>query len=186
MTPAPALRFAAARVYRPATDPASTVADCATRAIARALKAPRSVLFRYALRRAVREMAAHVPAGAQLVPVPRASGCSGPAVLLASALASAVPCTTVVLAVQRRQPVESSQMRRRRGLTGLAASEHAASFARMAALDPTRSVVFVDNVVVTGATAQGVAWVLGRPDALVLAFAAGVDIASVVGAARAA
>lgn len=172
MSPAPQITFRAARCYVPATDPTATLADISTRAIARALKTPSGRLWTVALHQAVSEMAPLIPEGAQLVPVPRASGCLGANLLLVAALARVVPNAVPVLALQRPLPVTSSHQRRRQGLDGLCAATHAASFARAGTLDPHRPVVLIDNVLTTGATVQGAAWALGVSGALAVAFAA--------------
>ena len=174
-----ALRCRAARRYVDAAAPTATRADISTRAIARALKTPGCGVYRAALARAVVELAPMVPVGAQLVPVPRASGCVGGMLWLALALAAVVPSASVVVAVTRVHPVPSSHRRRRSGCDGLTPAEHASSFECSAVLDPSRPVVLVDNVLVSGATAMGAALVLRRPDAIALAFAAGEPVASV-------
>ncbi|MBA4071022.1 MAG: hypothetical protein C0497_04175 [Gemmatimonas sp.] len=66
----------------------------------------------------------------------------------------------------------------RRG-DGLTPAGHASSFVCSAVLDPSRPVVLVDNVLVSGATAMGAALVLRRPDAVTLAFAADEPVAAV-------
>lgn len=161
-----------ARAYIPALDPAATLADASTRAIARALKAPRDHIFPVALRDAVRDMLGLIPVGAQLVPVPRASGCLAGNLLLAGALAERLPRCTVVPALARTRPVESSHLRRRRGCPGLDAAEHRASFTQTLPLDPNRPVVLIDNLVCAGGTAQGAADALGVATALLVTFAA--------------
>lgn len=176
---APALRYRAARRYVEAAARTATRADISTRAIARALKTPGCGVYRAALARAVAELAPLVPVGAQLVPVPRASGCVGGMLWLALGLAAVVPSASVVVAITRERPVPSSHRRRRSGGDGLTPAEHASSFVCSVELDPRRPVVLVDNVVVSGATATGAALVLGRPDAIALAFAAGEPIAAV-------
>lgn len=161
-----------ARAYIPALDPAATLADVSTRAIARALKVPRDRLFPVALRDAVREMLSLIPVGAQLVPVPRASGCLAGNLLLAGALAEHLSRCSVVPALSRTFPVESSHLRRRRGRPGLDAAAHRASVTRTLPLDPNRPVVLVDNVVCAGGTGQGAADALGVTAAFLVTFAA--------------
>jgi len=166
------LQIRSARAYVSALAPHAKPTDASTRAIARALKTPRAPIYPMALRDAVREMAGLIPPGAQLVPVPRASGCVGANLRLAAALAVRVPHSSVVPALARTAPVESSHLRRRRGLAGLDATTHRASFARTLPLDTTRPIVLIDNVVCAGGTAQGAVDALGIPEALLVVFAA--------------
>lgn len=116
-------------------------------------------------------MAPLVPSGAQLVPIPSSQpGGFGGNLALAQALAARTGGVVRTL-VGRRAPVPSSRTSRRAGGQGLPAAVHAASMERLGFPDPGRPLVLVDNVVVSGATFEGAAQVLGRPDALGVAYA---------------
>ncbi len=116
-----------------------------------------------------------IPEGAVLVPMPSSepAGFKG-SLLLADALADLTGGRRMVL-VQRRRGVRSSRELRRSGGRGLAPETHAMTMGRTPYPMPPADVpiVMVDNVVVSGATFEGARRVLGRPDAIGVAFARG-------------
>lgn len=119
---------------------------------------------------AAHAMARFVPRCAVLVPAPSSTpGSYSGADVLARRLAELTGGEARAL-VGRLAPVESSRTRRRAGGKGLTAEEHAASMVLLEEPPAGRPLVLVDNVVVSGATLEGMKRVLGRPDLAVVAY----------------
>lgn len=94
-----------------------------------------------------------------VVPVPR-SEASRPSLLpLAEALVGQGVGTRAAAAIARARPVESSRMRRRRGLPGITAAEHAGTL-RVTGSWANEPVLLVDDIHTTGATLQAAAGAL--------------------------
>ena len=130
----------------------------------------------YALKRGVEtgiaasEMAGLLPPDwptLTLVPVPASTGSIEANLILARAIAAEYgPQARVVPALNRVVPVESSCSRRRRGLPGLTAADHA--FVRVGGWFAL-PVFLVDNVATTGATLAAARYALGFGTGLVFA-----------------
>jgi predicted amidophosphoribosyltransferase len=130
----------------------------------------------YALKRGVetgiaaREMAELLPLDLPtltFVPVPASTGSIKANLILARAIAAEYgPQARVVSALRRSVPVESSCARRRRGLPGLTAADHA--FVRVGGWFAL-PVFLVDNVATTGATLAAARHAIGFATGLVFA-----------------
>jgi len=130
----------------------------------------------YALKRAeetemvAREMAGLLPPDLPtltLVPVPASTGSIEANLILARDIADEYgPQARVVRALRREAPIESSCARRRRGLPGLTAADHA--FVRVGGWFAL-PVFLVDNVATTGATLAAASHALGFGTGLVFA-----------------
>ena len=112
-------------------------------------------------------MAALVEGPCWLVPVPASDGALTANLALARAIAAIVPDARVACAVGRANPVESSQARRSRGLSGLTIEEH--SIIRTAGPMLFLPVYFVDNVITTGTTVAACRRALGWGTSLAFA-----------------
>lgn len=138
-----------------------------TRRIAYALKNPEA---HREMKIAAQEMAALLPPnlpGLTLVPLPASSGCKKANLALSRAISAAYgKQARVVEAIERIVPVESSCLRRRRGLPGLRAADH--QFKRVLGW-LTMPVYLVDNVSATGATIEAATWAIGGGCGLVWA-----------------
>ncbi|MBU4461144.1 MAG: hypothetical protein KJ579_11290 [Verrucomicrobia bacterium] len=157
----------ARRYVSPRTRPL-TDGERYTRAIAYALKEPRT--YPEILAVAAQELAGMVADEPRLtlVPIPTSQGDTGPNRMLANAIAARMNGTArVVCALERTRPVESSCARRRRGLAGLTEADH--SFRRIGPMLTLSAVYFIDNVTTTGATLRAARAALGFGDALVFA-----------------
>ena len=161
------IRVLAARRYvSPRSRPLSEE-EQETRRIAYALKNPdahRDMAI------AARKMAALLPPclpALTLVPLPASSGCKKANLALSRAISAAYgKQARVVEAIERVVPVESSCLRRRRGLPGLRAEDH--QFVRIAGWIDL-PVYLVDNVVTTGATIEAAERAIGAGAGLVWA-----------------
>ena len=102
-----------------------------------------------------------------LIPVPASSGSVEANLALACAMRRLIPGARVVVGIRRRHPVESSCIRRRRGLIGLSVREHA--FVRCVGPLFRLPVWFVDNVATTGTTIKAAHLAFGTGDGLVYA-----------------
>ena len=116
------------------------------RRIAQDLKIPATE----AVRIAAPEMAALVDDPCWLVPVPASNGSVIANLTLARAIAELVPGARVKCAIGRLHPVESSSLRRMRGMPGLTVEQHA--IIRTVGPILFFPVYFVDNVITTGTT----------------------------------
>lgn len=117
------------------------------------------------------EMAARLSDNALLIPLPDSKGNVEANQKLARAIAAIRPGTDVLPAVGRLSETESSMLRRRAGRIGLTADEQASSMSRLLDVPPDRPVFLVDNIEVTGSTAEGARRVLDAPQARTLTFA---------------
>jgi len=130
------------------------------------------------------ELAAHMmvpllePEPCWLVPVPASSGSITANLALALALKRLIAGARVVAGIRRSHPVESSCIRRKRGLNGLAVDEHA--FVRCIGPLHRLPVWFVDNVVTTGNTIKAAHRAFGTGNGLVYADASSFRSASLV------
>jgi len=141
-----------------------TIAEKLVRDIAYDLKVPTPP----ALAAAVPLMAALLdPTPCWLIPVPSSSGDTGANLALAMAIKRLIPGARIRIGIRRLHPVESSCVRRRRGLMGLTIAEHA--FVRCVGPLHRLPVWFVDNVVTTGNTLQAAHLAFGTGDGLVYA-----------------
>jgi len=104
-------------------------------------------------------MAALISGPCWLVPIPASDGTIDANLALSRAIAARVPGARVRLAVARSHPVESSTVRRRKGLCGLLPEEH--NFIRIGSPMKPLPVFFVDNVITTGNTIRAARAVLG-------------------------
>jgi hypothetical protein len=95
-------------------------------------------------------MAALIDGPCWLVPVPASNGSLVANLALARAIADLVSGARVKCAIGRIRPVESSSLRRKRGLFGLTLEEH--GIIRTAGPIEPRPAYFVDNIVTTGTT----------------------------------
>ncbi len=120
--------------------------DIITRRIAQDLKIPTAA----AIDIAASEMAALIAGPCWLVPVPASTGSLVANRALARSIAELVPGARVKCAIGRAHPVESSSVRRLRGLPGLTMHEHA--IIRTATPMQLLPVYFVDNVITAGTT----------------------------------
>lgn len=160
---------AEAREYVPTTDPRHVEPENQhIRQIAQAIKTDADP---QAIEEAAAEMAARVPPGSVLVPMPGSAGASLGNQALATAIARRVQGAEVVDALARVQAVESSMKRRQAGIAGLTPEEHVPSLARKAPLGTDRSVVLIDNVTTSGNTAEAARRVLGIPNAQIVTYA---------------
>jgi hypothetical protein len=137
--------------------------EIATRQIAQDLKIPTDE----AIHLAAPSMAALIDAPCWLVPVPASDTTLTANLALARAIAQMVPGARVKCAVGRARPVESSFLRRSRGLFGLTIDQHA--IFRTAGPMALLPVYFVDNVITTGTTIAACRRALGWGSALVYA-----------------
>jgi hypothetical protein len=138
-----------------------TPSEAQIRAIAYALKEADP----QAIAAAAPAMAALIRGPCWLVPIPASDTSLKANLALAEAVATLVPGARVVTALARTHPVASSTDRRRRGLSGLAASEH--HFVRIGPPMDGLPLYFVDNVVTTGNTIRAARAALGRGTGLV-------------------
>jgi hypothetical protein len=104
-------------------------------------------------------MAALITGPCWLVPIPASDGSLDANLALARTIAARVPGARVKLAIARSHPVESSTVRRRKGLCGLLPDEH--DFVRTGSLLEPLPLFFVDNVITTGNTIRAARAVLG-------------------------
>jgi len=102
-----------------------------------------------------------------LIPIPSSSGDTEANMALCRALKRRIPESRIVVGIRRVHSVESSCARRRRGLLGLSAEQHA--FVRCCGPLLRLPVWFVDNVVTTGATLQAAHLAFGTGDGIVFA-----------------
>jgi len=155
--------LAARRYVSPRSRPI-TLDEVETRRIAYALKRGEQTEI------AAREMAGLLPTDLPtltLIPVPSSTGSIEANLILARAIAAEYgPQARVVPALNRVVPVESSCARRRRGLPGLAAADHA--FLRVGGWFAL-PLFLVDNVATTGATLAAARYALGFGTGLVFA-----------------
>jgi len=155
--------LAARRYVSPRSRPI-TPDEAETRRIAYALKRGEETEL------AAREMAGLLPLDLPtltLVPVPASTGSVEANLILARAIAAEYgPQARVVSSIHRVVPVESSCARRRRGLPGLTAADHA--FVRVGGWFAL-PVFLVDNVATTGATLAAARHALGFGTGLVFA-----------------
>ncbi len=153
--------LAARRYVSPRSRPI-TPEEAETRRIAYALKRGEETEV------AAREIACLLPSDLPtltLVPVPASTGSVEANLILARAIAAEYgPHARVVPALTRVVPVESSCARRRRGLPGLTAADHA--FVRVGGWFAL-PVFLVDNVATTGATLAAARYALGFGTGLV-------------------
>jgi DNA topoisomerase IB len=113
--------------------------------------------------KAARKCAAHLSSHPALrgfrgvvVPAPRSKGTSPPLMRFAEALVAQGVGTRAETAASRVAPVESSRMRRQRGLPGVTLDDHIQSIA-VAGIDPNEDVLIIDDIVTTGTTIKAVA-----------------------------
>ena len=155
--------LAARRYVSPRSRPI-TPDESETRRIAYAIKGGEEIVI------AAREMAGLLPSDLPtltFVPVPASTGSIEANLILARAIAAEYgPQARVVSALNRVVPVESSCSRRRRGLPGLTAADHA--FVRVGGWFAL-PLFLVDNVVTTGATLAAARHALGFGTGLVFA-----------------
>jgi len=98
-----------------------------------------------------------------VVPCPRSSSKNPPLTAFAEALVRHGVGSRVTVAVVRESPVESSRLRRRKGLPGVDSGVHQKSMGLSKdALDPNEPVVIVDDIFTTGGTIRAVAGTLRR------------------------
>lgn len=102
-----------------------------------------------------------------LIPIPSSSGGVDANMALCRALKRLIPEARIVAGLRRSRPVESSCVRRRRGLLGLDVEEHA--FDRCCGPLLRLPVWFVDNVVTTGNTLRAAHLAFGTGNGLVYA-----------------
>ena len=134
-----------------------------SRAIAQDLKVPTPE----AIETAAAQMARLIEVKCWLVPVPTSCGSLLPNLVLSRAIAKFVPGARVKCAVGRMQMVESSAVRRLRGLCGLSVEEH--HIIRIAGSMEILPVYFVDNVITTGTTIAACRRALGWGNGLAYA-----------------
>jgi len=113
-----------------------------------------------------------------LIPIPSSSGSTEANMAICRALKCLIPEARIVIGIRRVHPVESSCVRRKRGLNGLAVEEHA--FVRSIGPLHRLPVWFVDNVVTTGNTIKAAHLAFGTGDGLVYADASSFRSASLV------
>ena len=102
-----------------------------------------------------------------LIPVPSSSGGPEANLALCRAIKIFIPEARIIIGIRRVHPVESSCARRRRGLLGLSADQHA--FVRCCGPLLRLPVWFVDNVVTTGVTLRAAHLAFGTGDGIVFA-----------------
>lgn len=107
------------------------------------------------------------PTPCWLIPVPSSAGSVEANLALARAVRRFVPAARIVVGIRRKHTVESSCIRRGRGLTGLSVGQHA--FARCVGPLHRLPVWFVDNVVTTGTTIKAAHLAFGTGGGLVYA-----------------
>ncbi len=88
-------------------------------------------------------------------------------IALCGAMKRLIPEVRIVVDIRRVHPVESSCARRRRGLLGLSVKQHA--FRRCCCPLLRLPVLFVDNVVTTGATLKAAHLAFGTGSGVVYA-----------------
>jgi hypothetical protein len=99
--------------------------------------------------------------GGVVVPAPRSSDGRPSHILLAECLVRAGVGSRAIVAVVRKHPVESSRLRRRKGLPGLSYDEHVESMASSGhGIDPIEAVLIVDDMFTVGTTLRAAATVL--------------------------
>ena len=99
--------------------------------------------------------------------MPSSSGDTAANLAVCHAIKLFVPAARIVTGIRRKHPVESSCVRRRRGLNGLTVAEHA--FTRCVGPLHRLPVWFVDNVVTTGNTIKACHLAFGTGEGLVYA-----------------
>jgi hypothetical protein len=104
-------------------------------------------------------MAALIAGPCWLVPIPASDGSLDANLALARAIATLLEGARVRLAIGRSHPVESSTVRRRKGLCGLLPEEH--HFIRTGGPMVPLPLFFIDNVITTGNTIRAARAVLG-------------------------
>jgi hypothetical protein len=104
-------------------------------------------------------MAALIAGPCWLVPIPASDGSMDANLALARAIAAQVQGARIKLAIARSHPVQSSTVRRRKGLFGLQPDEH--HFVRSGGPIEPLPLYFVDNVITTGNTIRAARAVLG-------------------------
>ena len=102
-----------------------------------------------------------------LIPIPSSSGCTEANLALCRAMKRHIPEARIVVGIRRAHPVESSCARRRLGLLGLSVEQHA--FRRCCCPLLRLPVLFVDNVVTTGATLKAAHLAFGTGGGVVYA-----------------
>ena len=102
-----------------------------------------------------------------LIPIPSSSGCTEANLALCLAMKHIIPDARIVVGIRRVHPVQSSCARRRRGLLGLSSDQH--TFKRCCGPLLRLPVLFVDNVVTTGATLKAAHLAFGTGGGVVYA-----------------
>ncbi len=102
-----------------------------------------------------------------LIPIPSATGSPEANMALCRAMKLIIPGARIVVGIRRAHPVESSCARRRRGLLGLSADQHA--FERCCGPLLRLPVWFVDNVTTTGNTIKAAHLAFGTGGGIVYA-----------------
>jgi predicted amidophosphoribosyltransferase len=102
-----------------------------------------------------------------LIPVPSSSGSTEANMAICRALKCLIPEARIIIGIRREHPVESSCVRRRRGLLGISVKQHA--FKRCCGPLLRLPVWFVDNVVTTGTTLKAANLAFGTGDGVVYA-----------------
>jgi hypothetical protein len=102
-----------------------------------------------------------------LIPIPSATGSPEANMALCRAMKLIIPGARIVVGIRRAHPVESSCARRRRGLLGLSADQHA--FERCCGPLLRLPVWFVDNVTTTGNTMKAAHLAFGTGGGIVYA-----------------
>jgi hypothetical protein len=129
--------------------------EIAARRLAKELKIPTSA----AIKIAAPEMARLINGPCWLVPVPSSSGSLIANLMLSRAIAEFVPDARLKCAIGRSCAVESSSIRRLRGLPGLTIEQH--HIVRIIGPIEIMMVYFVDNVITTGTTVAACRRALG-------------------------
>ena len=102
-----------------------------------------------------------------LIPIPSSAGSTEANMGICKALKRLIPAARIIIGIRRVHPVESSCARRRSGLPGLTAEQHA--FERCCGPLLRLPVWFVDNVVTTGNTMHAAHLAFGTGNGIVYA-----------------